>query len=663
MMDDDRKKRISVNQISKPINDQDINEEIEKYQKLIKNNTDQTKTIKKKSEGILYNDSSDYNYTEFNNITEEIDENIKKHEKLIDGIKENNIIPKNIEKKYIDQSNIAFRNDPKEVLIKKIQNDLAKLSDIKKHLDQTFLESKNITIPEIKNDIIYSTSQESSSLIKRAVGGKASFLKDLGNLLKDLSKKVDIFYERVQLNQPIYKLKAVHSIFNTFKKKQPISGKQLKDAITELKNSDTFKEVDAKGKPTANAKLVQKLVHQLELMPTNAVVQAAKIEKSKTNILNRIFKRGDYKVAKESKNDITKELNYVETARQYFLKEKTDIERKIKDIDKKLLTLEEKTNFKDEKGNAKSDLFTKQLKQNLEVEKNTLNTQLDTLKETFKKTVSYKEYAILNSKEEQKRIKHLTDDVSKLKEKINKVEKEITKLENNRLKSKSPATQSQQNKIKAINATLINLDDRLKNTLQQKYTLMNQTLEAPKNATKTTIIDPSINKPAKPLSTSKAVRSFSITSATQINEKNLDYGNKFKSFNQLLKTDINNPGAVFDKALSSSKNDPKLFEKKMNDEIDKEVKERIKFESDPLKDEVKQEKATLEKAWKEIKKPTKDEKENYKKDLKILELFEKRAKNNIEGIKEKYNTLGKEAKTEVKAFAKEMKEVSKGMVR
>ena len=65
---------------------------------------------------------------------------------------------------------------------------------------------------------------------------------------------------------------------------------------------------------------------------------------------------------------------------------------------------------------------------------------------------------------------------------------------------------------------------------------MEQTLEDPKNVKKQTIIDPSINKPEKPLSTDKAVRSFSITSATQINEKNINR-DKFQSFNKLIETD------------------------------------------------------------------------------------------------------------------------------
>ena len=645
MMNDDRKKRISVNQISKPINDKDINEEIDKYRKLIKTNTNRTEGIVNGITFISNEKTYDVNQKLYNASIKAIDDNITKHEKLINDIKENSIIPNIKVNPYSNnEDEIRIKTNPKQDLIEEIQNDLAKLSDIKKQLDQTFLNITNTAIPKIKNDILYSTTQESSSLIKRAVGAKASFLKDLGNLLDKTTKKL-ANDDDMGIEAYLYKFPNIQAILTAFNNKNTISGKQLKDAINELKNSNTFKEVN-KGKPTTNAKLVQKLVHQLELMPTNAVVQAAKVEKSKTNIFNRIFKRGDYKVAKESKNEIKKELNDVETARQDFLKEKTDIERKIKDIDKKLLTFDNK-----------NDQHTKQLKQNLEVEKNALNTQLDTLEQTFKKTVSYKGNAILESKANEK----IKGEANKIQEKINKVEKEINKL-TKQLKSKNKEYSSKTNKTKykKLNKIAIekhNIDNKintlnaektkLKNELQQKYDSMNQTLKAPKNVTKTTIIDPSINKPAKPLSTNKAARSFSITSATQINTKNLDYDNKFKSTNELFATDINNSKTVFDKALSDSKNDPKLFEKKMNNEIDKEVKDRIEFESDIENKEYKNAK-------------TRKDITLSKRDLKELD---KKHNKNLKNIKEKYNTLSKEAKTEVKAFAKEMKEVNKGMNR
>ena len=618
------KKGISVNQISKPIKDEDINEEIERYQGLIKAESVHIDSIKNSITNAASNEL-------YNASIKKIGAVETKCIELIDEIRKNKIIPnymsKHLRQHYINKSETEFIDNPKEVLIKKIQNDLAKLSDIKKQLDQTFLNVKNTAIPKIKNDIEYPTTQESSSLIKRAVGAKASFLKDLGNLLDKTTKKL-AYDNKIDIKAYLSgNLQKTKIIIDAFKNKQSISGQQLKNAIDELKESDTFSEVDAKGKPTADAKLVQKLVHQLELMPANAVVQAAKIEKSKTNIFNRIFKRGDYKVAKEAKNEIKKELNDVEAAREDFLKEKTDIERKIKNIDEKLLSFDNK-----------NDQHTTAVKLNLETEKKALNKQLDNLKSTFKKTVSYKGDAILDSKANKK----IKDQANKIQEKLNKVEKEIKKLAQDRLKLTSTSTQSQRNKIIAINEKLITLNItniRLNTELQQQYTLMQQTLEAPENVTKTTIIDPSINKSANPLSTNKAIRSFSITSATQINEKNLYYGNKFKSFDQLLKTDINNPVTIFDKALSSSRNDPKLFEKKMNNEIDKEVKARIEF-----------------KIQERILKRSPSYGDNQKQDKADLKSLEKE-------IKEHYTKLGKEAKAEVKAFAKEMKELTKGMNR
>jgi hypothetical protein len=659
------------NQISSPVNEQIIQDKINKFDNNIEKNQNKIDNIRQRIQALnnsiaTMNNVSQYE-EQYNELKNQLNEIILESEKLSTDIANNKIIPSALGKLRLNNDDdIRFRNDPKSYFTTEMQNQRRMLDKLENELNLVDLKVKNILAPEIKNDITYNTKQESASLFKRTlgVGKRSSFLKNTHDLLNDVINKLA---KKEKVGSAVYSkahLKKTSNILDKFEKGEQISGKELNDAINELKNSSHY-NTKTKGifsnrqVLSPEAKLMRKLVTQLEVLPTKAITQEAKVQKSKTNIFNRIFKRNDYKAAKGAKNEIKGELSGIASSKINLNEDIKDIERKIKNIDKEIFQLK---NPRNSANNVRGIAVLNQ-------QKKELTDQINQLKEKHQKTVDYKSNTILQSKNDkktelevgklEKKIQKLNSEKTKHMNEIEKLKNRKIKINNNTKADKTTNTKKEDGKIKDLNLKISKLNEEI-NKLREEKNTKSANIRTPgqdsRKTVKEQIIDKNTPKMSDNLSTNRGTRSFSVSSIEDINTKNFD--NKLGSFNKLMNTDIN-PSAGKSKSaeiLKESRNDPKIFEKKMNEAIDKEVKERIKFESDRENEKYLRGKKIL----KGMSSSSFSTNNMHTKDLKDLE---SEHKNNLKNIKDTYKKYERHAKDEVKELAKEMKNVNKAMNR